>query len=342
MDTRLPHVGPKTNERPSVSKGSSSWLSACLAAVLCVSSWAPICRAQPAEGADKSAEGGDAASAEPKQARESTSQPDHAACLAAHAKAQELKRKTRFIEAQEQLYICSSASCPGPVIADCGGWIEELDQRTPSLAFSVKVDGVEASNASVTLDDEPVVDQSGVLKVDPGRHVVRAQVPSFDAHEEVVFARDGAGTQVVQFQFQTPKPIGEATEPGLDIMPQSEPPGRPVPTVVYPLLGLSAAGLASFGVFALIGNQRKRELERDCEPDCTDNEVQPMKNAYAIGDVSLAVGAASLLTAGIVYLARPSTARTELETDPALSVVVHPVIGARSTSSFGVVAVQTW
>lgn len=262
--------------------------------------------------------------------------PDTAACLAAHVKAQALKKDTRFKEAQEQLLICSTASCPGPVIEDCGEWIGELDRRTPSLAFSVTLDGVESQEARVTLNGALITDREGITKVDPGRHVVRAELAPFPPREQVVFARDGGGTQVVDFEFETPKSASDAT--AADTSPPQAT-SRPTPTIVYPLLGLSAAGFASFGVFALIGNQRKGELEKECEPSCTDAQLQPMKNAYLIGDISLAVGAASLLGAAIVYLARPEQA-SEPGQDTALRV--HPTFDLENRGSFGVVAVQAW
>ncbi|HEY6726400.1 MAG TPA: hypothetical protein VI197_20330 [Polyangiaceae bacterium] len=262
-------------------------------------------------------------------------QPDTAACLAAHVKAQALKKETRFKEAQEQLLICSTASCPGPVIEDCGEWIGELDRRTPSLAFSVTLDGVESQEARVTLNGDLITDREGITKVDPGRHVVRAELAPFPVREQVVFARDGGGTQVVDFEFETAKSAPGA--PGMDSGPP-EPASRPTPTIVYPLLGLSAAGFASFGVFALIGNQRKSELERECEPACSDEQLQPMKNSYLIGDISLAVGAASLLTATIVYLARPTDATPGQD----VALQLHPVVGLEDRGSFGVVAVQAW
>jgi len=232
--------------------------------------------------------------------------------------------------------ICSTASCPGPVIEDCGEWIGELDRRMPSLAFSVTLDGVESEEARVTLNGELITDREGITKVDPGRHVVRAELAPFPPREQVVFARDAGGTQVVDFEFESAK-----SEPGVSGMDSGLPEttSRPTPTIVYPLLGLSAAGFAGFGVFALIGNQRKAELETECEPSCTDPQLKPMKNAYLIGDISLAVGAASLLTAAIVYLARPTETSTPGQ-DTALQV--HPVVGLENRGSFGVVAVQAW
>ncbi len=297
--------------------------------------WASLAHGETPTG-DDGAGDGDTTSAAEAETETASEGPDQAACLAAHSKAQALKKETRFIEAQEQLFICSSASCPGPVIADCGGWIEELDRRTPSLAFSVRRDGVEAREASVSLDGKPVTDRSVVVKVNPGRHVVRVELAPFAPREEVVFARDAAGTQVVRIEFQTEKPVSEASAPSTASYGDAY--ERPTPTIVYPLLGLSAAGFASFGVFAWIGNERQRELEKECEPNCTDDEVQPMKNAYMIGDISLAVGAASLLGAGIIYLARPSRPVME-EARAGLRLDIQPVVGK---DSFGVVAAQTW
>ena len=315
---------------------------------LMTTTWGAVAQTEPAETAptagdseSRTPQGNPTSSdagPEPDQKRAAPDGPDQRACLTAHSKAQTLKKETRFLEAQEQLFICSSATCPGPVIADCGRWLEELDRRTPSLAFSVRLDNVESQEARVVLDGKVVADRSGITKVDPGRHVVRVELPPFEPREEVVFARDGAGTQVVRFAFETEKPGLEPSPAPLAAQP-SEPPQRPVPTVVYPLLGLSVAGVASFGVFAWIGNERQRELEEECEPSCTDDEVQPMKNSYMIGDVSLAIGVASLVSAGIIYLARPTKPATQ--TEPGWSLQVQPVVGKKQ-SSLGVVAVQSW
>lgn len=327
-----PDPYPASLETSFSARRRARWARA-LMAVVGLSGWVSAASAEPA--ADTAPESPDEAGAD-SEAGLDPAPPDTAACLAAHVKAQALKKDTRFKEAQEQLLICSTASCPGPVIEDCGEWIGELDRRMPSLAFSVTLDGVESQEARVTLNGEAITDREGITKVDPGRHVVRAELAPFPPREQVVFARDGGGTQVVDFEFETPKSTSGAT--ATDTIPPKSA-SRPTPTIVYPLLGLSAAGFASFGVFALIGNQRKGELEKECEPSCTDEQLQPMKNAYLIGDISLAVGAASLLTAAIVYLARPTEASAPGQ-DTALQL--HPVVGLENRDSFGVVAVQAW
>lgn len=303
-----------------------------------LSSWAPAAHAETTEEEASQDVDADSDASEPSADTTGSSEhPDTAACLAAHVKAQSLKKDTRFKEAQEQLLICSSASCPGPVIEDCGEWIGELDRRTPSLAFSVTLDGVESQEARVTLNGVLVTDREGITKVDPGRHVVRVELAPFEPREQVVFARDGGGTQVVDFKFESEKSSPDVME-SYSSPPEST--TRPTPVIVYPLLGLSAAGFAGFGVFGLIGNQRKAELEKECEPSCSDKQLQPMKNAYLIGDISLAVGAASLLSAAIVYLARPERATAAPGRDTALQL--HPVVGLEDRGSFGVVAHRAW
>jgi hypothetical protein len=49
-----------------------------------------------------------------------SSSPSRAECLDAHRNAQELKQSAKFMEAQEHLLVCSSGSCPGAIISDCG------------------------------------------------------------------------------------------------------------------------------------------------------------------------------------------------------------------------------
>jgi len=66
-----------------------------------------------------------------------------------------------------------------------------------------------------------------------------------------------------------------------------------------------------------------------------------MKRWYAIGDISAGVGAASLLGAAIVYLARPTH---EVERESAkVTLGVGPVgLRASAASSVGVTASRTW
>ncbi|RYZ09884.1 MAG: hypothetical protein EOO73_03105 [Myxococcales bacterium] len=263
--------------------------------------------------------------------------PTRTECLEGHRNAQELKQSGKFLEAQEHLQVCSAGSCPGAIITDCGNWITELEQTTPSLVFQVRLDGKEALDANVMVDGKPVTDRAHAFKVNPGRHTVRVELASFEPREEDVVLPEGQRMRMIEVDFSA-KPA----TPAASAAPAAPPPKelvRPTPVIVYPLLGLGVAGLAGFGTFSLLGNSERSKLEDRCEPRCTDDDLTKMKRWYTIGDVSAGVGAAALLGAAIVYLARPS--KEVDSTEAKLSFELGPVRGA-TASSIGLGASSTW
>lgn len=229
--------------------------------------------------------------------------PDRATCVAAHTNAQELKRGGKLLEAEAELKVCASAGCPGAIISDCGQWIADLEQTTPSMIFEVRVDGRQMTEFDVEVDGAKVSDLTKAHRVNPGRHLERVQVPNFEPQEETVVLPEGQRMRLVAFSFESPR---AAPEPApLAPPPRAPEKERPTPVVVYPLIGVGFAGLASFGVFSFLGKSKESELEDQCAPACSDADLEPMKRYYLIGDISAGVGAASLVAAGIVYLARP-------------------------------------
>jgi len=261
--------------------------------------------------------------------------PSRAECVASHQRAQEMKRTGRLVEAQAELATCSSAGCPGAIISDCGQWIADLDQTTPSMVFEVRLDGRQTSDFKLHVDDVLVGELSKAYKVNPGRHVVRVEVPSLEPQDETVVLPEGQRMRLVSFDFKSRQ--AESPAPQTNVAGPTAPPtflaSRPTPVIVYPLLGVAAAGFGAFGVFALLGKSKQGELEDQCQPNCTDSELAPMKRNYLIGDISAGVGAAALLSAGIIYLARP----TQLGGETATSVSVGPAsAGDLSSFSFSV------
>jgi hypothetical protein len=270
--------------------------------------------------------------------------PSRDECLTAHRTAQELKQSGKFVEAGQQLLICSSATCPGPVISDCGGWISELEEATPTIVFEIEADGKEATEAKVFVDQQPVTDWSHAVKLNPGRHAVRVELPPFEPHEENVFAAEGHRMRLVPVKFASSKPKPPPVVPeGQAVAPGSDEERRPVPAMVYPLLGVGVAGLAGFGVFAGIGRGKQNGLEKTCGASpahCSESDLGPMKTMYLIGDVSLGVGAAALVGAAIVYLTRPAQ---RVQAAPVVSLDVGPVGGGeRRNRSWGASATVTW
>jgi hypothetical protein len=256
-------------------------------------------------------------------------------CMRAHVAYQELRNAGKLVEAGKQLRICAAAACPGPIVADCAGWMNEMAQATPSLVFEVEADGHPATDAKVFVDNVPVNDWSKAVEVDPGNHAIRVELPPFPPHEETVTTAEGHRMRLLSVSFETPKP--ETPNP-VGPLPESPRPG-PVPIVTYPLIGVAVAGLAVGGVFDGIGKGQQGHLEHSCSPHCTDSDLKSMKTDYLIGDISLGVGVAAAIGAVVVYLARPSA---KPATPPPVSFSVGPVGGVARRDSWGASATMRW
>jgi hypothetical protein len=285
-------------------------------------------------------------SAAPPAAKPASGEPGNATlpsrneCMAAHHSAQELKQKEQLVEAQQQLQICSSATCPGAVISDCGNWIADLEQRTPSIVVEVRVDGKPSDDAKVFVDQKPVTDWSHALTLNPGRHVVRAEAPTFEPSEQTVQLPEGQRMRLVSIDFKSPQAAAPPPKQQQPLAPDTTPPTRPTPTVVYPLLGVGVAGLASFTAFALMGRSKQTDLENTCQPHCTDDDLAPMKTSYLIADISGAVGVASLIAAAAFYFSRPTEKSAAA---PSVSVAIGPLgPTANPARSFGGSVTTTW
>jgi hypothetical protein len=266
------------------------------------------------------------------------SEPSREQCLEAHRSAQELKQNGKLLEAQQHLQVCSSGSCPGVVITDCGTWIADLEQTTPSMIFEVRLDGKEALDARVFVDERPVLDRAHAHKVNPGKHTVRVELPPFEPREENVVLAEGQRMRLISMEFASK---AEQEEPSAAPAPPPKVQVRPTPGIVYPLLALGVVGLGSFGTFTYLGKQEQDELEQTCAPNCTDDSMKSMKLWYAIGDISGGVGAAALLGATIVYFARPT--REVDRVASSFSIGVGPVgVGASRLGSFGLSASRPW
>lgn len=294
--------------------------------------WIMVCLASLTYPATAAA--ADAAGA-PPPASDSTSTaaagPMRSECLDAHRSSQELRKAGKLLESQEKLLICSSESCPGALITDCGKWLAELEQVTPSVVFEVRVDGKDASVASVELDGKAVSDWSQAVKVNPGRHEVRITVDGFEPYVENVLTPEGKRLKMVSADFKKKEAAAPVTAP-----PKPVDSARPTPAGTYVLLGLGALGAGGFATFAAIGKTKQNQLDNDCRKvaPCTDTDLKPMKHSYLAADISAGVGIAALIGAAVVYFTRPT------RESPATSFQVGAIDG--SGSSLAISASRSW
>ena len=116
----------------------------------------------------------------------------------------------------------------------------------------------------IEVNGSKVSDLTKAQRVNPGRHIVRVQVPNFEPKEETVVLPEGQRMRLVWFSFESPR-----VEPA--VVPIAPPPPapvmeRPTPFIVYPLLGVGVAGLASFGVFSFLGKSRRASSRTAARP----------------------------------------------------------------------------
>jgi hypothetical protein len=90
--------------------------------------------------------------------------------------------------------------------------------------------------------------------------------------------------------------------------------------------GVGVLGLASFAFFGLSGSSKQSDLDsRNCKPNCPQDDVDTIKRNYLIADISLGVGAASLVAASVFYFTRSSS--QEPGPSNSVSVGVAPTTG---------------
>ena len=219
-------------------------------------------------------------------------------CADAYVEAQVARKEGRLRDARARAEVCSKPTCPAALKKDCGPWLAQAQKDIPTLRVWVEPDpdGRDVAGARITVDGAP---HEGSAEVDPGEHLIRVEAPAMKPFEQRITLNAGEGRRDVPVRLER------------DAAPAS-PATRKVP--VAPIV-LGALGLVGLGVFAgmgLAGNAKKADLDAaSCKPNCSADDVGAIKTLYIGADVTLGVGLASIVAAGIslaVELASPSPA----------------------------------
>lgn len=230
-----------------------------------------------------------------------------AQCVAAHAEVQKLRKNHQLIEAGRALKGCARSECPAPVLRDCGAWLDELEQVTPSVVFNVTSGGEQVVGSRILVDGQPVeLSSSGApLRLDPGKHTYRVEHDGYRpvSRELILFE----GQRFLQLSVAL-EPLADAPDPKPQALPATET-YRPVPALTYVLAGVGVAGAASFAVWGMVGRSEQDDLEQTCRPRCSDSDLAGVRTKYLIADISLGVGAAAFVGAALTYLLRPTKER---------------------------------
>jgi hypothetical protein len=244
---------------------------------------------------------------------------DKAECLASYVKAQELRKDGKLRASREQAAVCGRAVCPDQLRNDCVTWVRELDESLPSIVPSVRTrEGVELTSARVLVDGQPMPDalDGRAHTIDPGRHVLRAEASGFVPQEQEVLVHEGEHDRPIRI-------ILEPKAPASAVAPPPSPRERSILPVAIPA-AVGAAGLgvfATFGLWGYYGSPGYQSLG-SCKGHCAQSDVDTVANRFLVSNIGLAVAAAGVAVATIVWLVQRHGAEPSSGAAPA-AVGVH-------------------
>jgi hypothetical protein len=229
------------------------------------------------------------------------------ACIAASEHAQELRNAGKLTAARDELMVCSRAECPKLVQTDCTKWMGEVLAALPSVVPGAKdPNGKDVVEAKFSIDGEVVLEalDGKPVPVDTGVHVFRLEAAGMKPVEERVVVRAGEQNRVVSWQLE---PAASAPPPA----PPAEDHGaaKHEPALVVPIV-LSGAGIVLMGLALLTdlgATSDAHELRDTCAPNCDQDDVDSIKGRYALAGLGAGLGAAALITGGIVFFATRSS-----------------------------------
>jgi hypothetical protein len=238
---------------------------------------------------------------------------DKKACLASYERSQELRRQGGLKAAKDQFALCARPSCPKALSGDCTKWLEEVNNTIPTVVVEGRdTSGGETVSVKVSVDGQVVAERldGRSIEVDPGMHTFRYEYGGKTLEEKLVI-REGERNRKVTANFA---PASTKPEPDKGPTKAAERPAataapiryeRPVRPITYAAGGFALAGFAGFAFFGLQGKSKASDLKGSCAPNCTDDQVKPLKTSYLIGDIFLGVGVVSVGVAALSYALRP-------------------------------------
>lgn len=207
-------------------------------------------------------------------------------------------QKGKVLAARAALLACGKEACPRVVRSDCVSMYEENEKNIPSVVVQAVGDEGDLIDVVVRVDGKAIATRltGAPLEIDPGPHQFAFSTKGKSPIVQTVLIRAGEKNRLLTASWVTPK-SEKSTEPV-----EME---RPVPALTYVFAGVGLLGAGGFAWFGTSGNSKKSDLGA-CAPVCAKSDVDDVRRDYLFANISLGVGAAGLVAAGIVYLTRPS------------------------------------
>lgn len=248
-------------------------------------------------------------------------------CITAAENGQELRDDQKYRLAHDAFSRCARETCPTVVRQDCTQWLEELEDKSPTVVIGAQDgDGHDLTEVTVSIDTFPLVSRldGRPVNVDPGAHVIRYEAAGFAPVEESLVIAGGEKNRLVGARFASrvhtgapPPPLAATAAPRPLAEPTADPAAHATVRAGPPLAGWVFAGVAVaafaseayFGLSAM--SDRNADLDSGgCAPHCGKAEPDSIRTMSAIADASLGVGLVSAGLATYFFLA-PRAAATK-------------------------------
>jgi len=224
-----------------------------------------------------------------------------AGCVRAYEQAQEERQSDKLLAARVHLQDCAQDACPAFIRSDCGAWSRELQAEMPSVVFTARSAGRDLTDVGVSSGQRVLASRldGQAVELDPGEYDFQFSSPGMQpVTHHVRLSRGERYLQLVEFLPLPKEPAGH----GVASLPPRAQRSAVLPAVFG---GVAVLGLAGFAVFGTRGRSAESRLQTTCSPHCSEDQISSVRTQYAVADVSLGVGLASLGLAAYFAL-RPS------------------------------------
>jgi hypothetical protein len=226
-------------------------------------------------------------------------------CISAADQGQQLRDDNKYRLARDAFSRCARETCPMLVRRECGQWLHELDEKSPTVVLGAQDSkGNDLTDVKVTVDDAPFAStlDGKPVPVDPGEHLFRYEAAGLPPIEEHVVVKSGEKNHVLKVQFRelpsSPATVDTPAAPATT-------PLTTIPLATWVFGGVAVAAFASEAYFGLSGlGDRSSDLgSGGCAPRCPSSEKSSIQTKFILADVSLGVGLVSAGVATYFFLA---------------------------------------
>jgi hypothetical protein len=227
--------------------------------------------------------------------------PSVSDCLSATETSLRLRANQKLREARAQLLICSAATCPTEVRAECLHRMGDLNTSAPTVVFTVKTEGgQELSGVKVTMDGEVVTEHldGSALSLDPGSHAFVFEAAGRPPLTKTMILHEGEkgrSETVVMESIALALPASPAASMGT----AAEGDGRRRRVLGVAIGSGGIAALAVGGIFVGMAASSWSQAEKECPTrpiDCSPQAIHDQHSASAFA----AVATAGLIAGGVL------------------------------------------